>query len=396
MTSTTNLMREALRGGAALQALALLGAGLSASLTLAAPAAAQDYTNVTATGRVIGTDGQPIAGATVQARSDGQGFTRSVTTDGSGAYRLAQLPAGSYTFTVSAGGYAEYTEAGVQITLQRAANQFTLSSESASVGDDIVVTAGRTQVADFDRNTTGTVIALSDLATRVPVARDISSVVQLSPGTTAGDTAFGALPNISGSSVAENAFYINGLNITNFRTQLGAVSVPFDFYDTVEIKNGGFQAEFGRATGGIVNATTKSGTNEFKGGVLFNWEPDSLRSDSPNTLTADNDAREIERKDAILQLGGPIIKDRIFFYALYNARYITSKQGVTALAAGSNPANPTLLGTQYVIDRTTSPFWGGKLDAIITDGHRLEGTFFDTRNLTFRSIYGTRRQRAAL
>ncbi|WP_294293234.1 TonB-dependent receptor [uncultured Sphingomonas sp.] len=390
MISNTFKMRKALRGGAAVQALALLGASATAMAVSAAPVAAQDYTNVTATGRVQGTNGESISGATVEVRSEAQGFSRTATTDSSGTYRIGQLPPGAYTFTVTAPGFTTYNEAGIFVSQARTANQFTLSAEGGeAAGTEVVVTAGRTQVADFSRTTVGTVVSLSDVAQRIPVARDIASVVLLSPGTTAGDTAFGNLANISGSSVAENAFYVNGLNITNFRTQLGAVSVPFEFYDTVDIKNGGFEAEFGRATGGIVNATTKSGTNEFKGGILFNWQPDDLRSDSPNTLTADNDARQIERKDTVIQLGGPIIKDRIFFYALYNARYATDKRGITALASGSTPANPTLLGTQYLVDRTTSPFWGGKLDVIVADGHRLEGTFFDTRSLTFRSTYGT-------
>jgi hypothetical protein len=369
----------------------MLGAGAAASAVVAAPAVAQDYTNVTASGRVQGTNGEPVANATVEVVSEAQGFTRTATTDAGGAFRVAQLPPGRYTFTVSAPGFDAYTESGVLITQQSAANQFTLSSgaASATTDGDIVVTAGRVQVADFDRTTVGTVINLGELAQRVPVARDIASVVLLSPGAVAGDTAFGNFPTISGSSIAENQFFINGLNITNFRTQIGAVTIPFDFYETVEVKNGGFQAEFGRATGGIINATTKSGSNEFRGGVLFNWEPDDLRSDSPNTLYEDHDVRAFDRTDAVFQLSGPIIKDRIFFYALYNARYVTTKRGLTGLGVGGTPADPRLVGTQYFIDRSTSPFWGGKIDAIITDGHRLEGTFFDTRNLTKRDVYGT-------
>ncbi len=390
MNQNKIVISRMLRRGSALQALALMGAGVAMS-GVAAPAFAQDYNNVTAAGRVQGTNGEPVAGATVEIRSEGQGFTRSVTTDGSGSFRIPQIPIGFYTFTVTATGFDTFTETGVRLTQQNSTNQFTLATTGATATTDgeIVVTAGRQRAADFESTTVGTTIDLADLASRVPVARDISSVVQLSPGTTAGDSAFGNLPNISGSSVAENAFYVNGLNITNFRTQLGAVAVPFEFYQTVQVKNGGFEPEFGRATGGIVNATTKSGSNEFKGGALFNWEPDDLRSDSPNTLFEDNDAREFERTDAIFQLGGPIIKDRIFFYALYNSRNLTEKRAFTALGAGTTPANPTILGTQYRIDRQSSPYYGGKLDVIITDGHRLEGTFFDTRNEIKRDIFGT-------
>jgi len=376
-----------LNRGTALRALALMGAGLGA-VAVSAPAAAQDYQNVTASGRVQGTNGEAIAGATVEVRSDAQGFTRSATTDDSGTFRIAQLPAGSYTFSVSAPGFAPYSEPGISLTLQRAANQFTLQPEGAAGEGDIVVTAGRIQTADFTRNTVGTVINLGELATRVPVARNISAVIQLSPGTTAGDTAFGNQANIGGSSVAENAFFINGLNITNFRTLIGSVQVPFDFYQTVEVKNGGFQAEFGRATGGIVNATTKSGSNDFHGGILFNWEPDDLLSDSPNTVTRDNDARKRDQQDFIAQLSGPIIKDKLFFYGLYNSRKLTTATAVTAFGGGTL-ANPTIVGNQYFIEKQDSPFYGFKVDFTPFDGQRLEGTFFDTRNLVTRDIFGT-------
>ncbi|SFP99198.1 TonB-dependent receptor [Sphingomonas rubra] len=382
------IVRAALIRGVALRPIALIACGVAASTFSAAPATAQDYQNVTASGRVRSTNGEGIANATVTVTSDAQGFTRTTTTDASGTFRVAQLPAGSYTFNVSAPGFTAYNETGVAITLQRAANDFTLQPESVAEGEEIVVTAGRVQVADFNRNTVGTVVELGELATRVPVARDISSVVQLSPGTTSGDTAFGNQPNISGSSVAENAFFINGLNTTNFRTQIGAVTIPFEFYQTVEIKNGGFQAEFGRATGGIVNAVSKSGSNEFHGGILFNWEPDDLLSDAPNTLVRDNDARELDRQDFIAQLSGPIIKDKLFFYALYNARNVTSATAVTAFGGGTL-ANPTIVGSQYFREKSDSPYYAFKVDFTPFDGQRLEGTFFDTRNLVQRDVFGT-------
>lgn len=252
VTNSMNLVRRVLCGGTALQALALIGAG--AGVMIAAPAAAQDYNQVNATGRVQGTNGQPIAGARVTVTSNAQGDSRSVTTGADGSFRVPALQQGTYTFSIQADGFDPLTDSAVALTQAGAANQFTLAAAgTATTGDagsEIVVVAGRRQVVDFDRNTTGTVINLGDLATRVPVARDIASVIQLSPGTTQGDAAFGNLANISGSSVAENAFFLNGLNITNFRTGLGAVAVPFEFYQTVEIKNGGLAAEYGRLTGG--------------------------------------------------------------------------------------------------------------------------------------------------
>ncbi len=377
------------RRNSALHAVALLGASVAAAALTTVPVAAQDYTNVTASGKVVGTDGKAISGATVTYKSNEQGFTRVVTTNSSGGFRIGQIPSGSYTVIIEAPGFDTYNASDVVLNLDSAANQFALVATGNTSTADIIVTAGRLKVVDFDRTTTGAVIDVTDVAARIPVARGISSIVQLSPGTTAGDTAFGDQPNIAGASVAENAFYLNGLNITNFRTGLGAVAVPFDFYKTVEVKNGGFQAEFGRATGGIVNAVTKSGSNEYHGGLLFNFEPNDLSSKRPNTIFEDNDVREFERTDVIAQLSGPIIKDRLFIYGIYNWRNTKTTRAFQALAAGSTPAAPVLRGTEYRIDESSDPFYGFKVDGIITDGHRLEFTYFNSRSTTLRSTFGT-------
>ena len=408
MINSLNIARRALRGGSAFHALALMGAGIGA-IAAVAPAAAQDYSQVNATGRIQGTNGQPIAGASVTVTSNDQGFSRTVTTGSDGTFRVPSLPQGNYTFTIEASGFDTLTDNAVALSQAGAANQFTLAPTGSSEGNgDIVVRAGRVQVVDFNRNTTGAVINLGELATRVPVARDITSVILLAPGTQTGDPAFGNVPSIAGSSVSENTYYINGLNITNFTTGIGANTVPFDFYQSVEVKTGGIPAEFGRFTGGFVNATTKSGSNDFHGGITFNWEPDDLRAKSPNTYATDNDSRYSERKEFIAQLSGPIIKDHLFFYGIYNSRNVTSGVGgtgtVTAAATGANgcttypalcaaypgpaTAGLALAGTGFSASTTNSPFYGGKVDAVIVDGQRLEFTYFNTESTTRTDTYG--------
>lgn len=392
-----NFARRALRGGTALQALALLGAGVGV-VGVAAPAAAQDFTNVNATGRIQSTTGEPIAGATVTVTSNDQGFTRTVTSDNTGAYRVPQLPQGSYTFTIEASGFDSFTDNAVTLAQGAASNQFTLAAAGAAASGEIVVTAGRVQTSDFDRNTVGAVIAIGELATRVPVARDLTSVVLLAPGTSAGDTAFGNLPAVAGSSVSENAYYVNGLNVTEFRQGLSPVTVPFEFYNTVEVKNGSISAEFGRFTGAFVNATTKSGGNEFHGGMLLNWEPDALREDAPNTIGGvlsrtgfnQEDVRDVTQ--ANFYLSGPIIKDHLFFYGIYqsnNNRFedtlLTANPNTTQRVLNANGTTtlvqvpPFSTGLRREYDVNTSPFFGGKIDAVIVDGQRLEFTYFNTK-----------------
>src|SRR3546814_5869718 len=114
------------------------------------------------------------------------------------------MPPGSYTFAVSAPGYQTYTEAGVILNQSGAANQFALVSVAAEAGGDIVVTAGRIEVADFDQTTTGAVINVAELSERIPIGRDLNSVLLLAPGTAKGDSAFGDLASAVGSSVSAN------------------------------------------------------------------------------------------------------------------------------------------------------------------------------------------------
>ena len=374
--------RRMLSCTAALRVLAVMTAGVGFA-GIAAPVVAQDYTQVNATGRVQGTNGQPLSGATVNVTSNDQGFTRTATTGADGTFRISALPQGSYAFTITADGYDLFTDPAVMLTQNGAANQFTLAPTSAGDSADIVVVAGRVQVADFERTTTGAVINVGDLATRVPVARTLRDVILLAPGTTQGQSAqnaaFGGQATIGGSSFAENVYYVNGLNITEFRQGFSPVTIPFDFYQTVDIKTGGFQAEFGRATGGVVTATTKSGSNDFHGSVLFNWEPNALRNRAPNTYAADNDSDFFERKETVVQLSGPIIKDHLFFYGIYNARDV---QSYDASLGAANVAN-----NRQVRDRNTSPFFGGKIDAVIVDGQRLEFTYFNSTAETNRRTY---------
>lgn len=396
MTNGIKFARHALCAGTALRYLAMMGAGIG--VLAAAPVVAQDYTNLNATGRVLGSGGQPLSGATVTVTSDTQGFSRTATTDSDGAFRVAAIPQGAYTFSISADGYDTYVEKGIGLTQANAANQFTLSAvgSTAATGTagEIVVTGRRVQISDFDRNTVGSTIQIGELARRVPVARDLTSVVLLTPGANAGDSAFGNLPSVGGSSVSENAFFVNGLNITNQRTGLGSAAVPFEFYNTIETKVGSIPAEFGRFTGAFVNATTKSGGNEFHGGVLFNWLPDDLREDQPNTLYAWNKDDVRDTKQAIFTLSGPILKDHLFFYGFYQTSdYNAADTSLTANANSSitiRNAQGAVTGVQAIapfstggfrsLYRLNSPSYGGKIDAVIMDGQRLEATYFNTKD----------------
>ena len=156
---------------------------------------------------------------------------------------------------------------------------------------------------------------------RLPVERDLASVAMLAPGIRKGhDFGGGAGLSFGGSSVAENTVYINGLNVTDFYNRIGFSSVPFAFYKEFQVKTGGYSVEFGRTTGGVINAVTRSGTNEFEFGSEITWEPDFLQSSASNHPDVLAQYDEYNRTNVDVYASGPIIKDKLFFFALYEFR----------------------------------------------------------------------------
>lgn len=374
------LKKSALRGASCLQALSLTGLAVSA-FAISAPAAAQDYTSGGVAGTVTDAGGNAVTGATVTLTSTDQGFTRTTTTSSGGSFRFASLPSGSYTVHVSSDATPDFTATDVRVLAGQTA---ALAIALPEGGNEIIVTAAQVQ-APFSGTTSGVAVDVAELVKTVPIGRDLTSVVMLAPGTTKGDTTFGNLASISGSSVAENAYYINGLNTTNFDNYLGSAEVPFDFYKSVEVKSGGYPAEFGRATGGIVNAVSKSGGNDFMAALHLNYAPEWARSYGKDLQTCETDdagavvchdytnrhAESDESYSAIVEASGPIIKDRLFVYGLLEMQ----KQDWTVINRDA--------GLAY--HRTNSdPFWAVKVDAYPLDDHHFEFTIFDTRNTTRR------------
>jgi hypothetical protein len=344
---------------------AIVAAGL-----LATPAAAQDYTSGALVGNVVDGSGAEVADATLTLTSEEQGFSRSTTSASNGSFRFVSLPPGVYTVEVSSQA-GNSKEENIRISASATADySFVVGSSEGG----IVVTGTRRNL-DFSNATTGIAIDLADLTARVPLGRSLTDAALLAPTAIAGDTAFGNLPSLGGASVAENAYYLNGLNITNFDKYLGSAPVPFEFFQSVEVKTGGYPAEYGRATGGIINAVSKAGTNELMIAGHLNWEASGLSSSSPDTYRDRNRTDRNSSFSGIIEAGGPIIKDRLFAYGLVEFRDIKSAQSSISD------------GARY-LDRDKDPIFGLKIDANPFDGHRLEFTYFDTSTDRVRTTLG--------
>ena len=357
-----------------------LSASMLASAVVTPAAWAQDVTAGSLSGTIVDAAGNPVSGATVAATSP-QGVTRSVTTGSDGTFQMPQLPVGLYDVRISVEGGPTVLNEDVQVSLGGANYTFTVGAEGASTGtsadgEEIVVMGTRQAEIDFAGTATGVVFDVQEVAERVPVPRTIEAIQLLAPQATSGDVAFGNTVSLGGSSVAENIYYINGMNITNFRTFVGGTTVPFEFYDQVQVKTGGYQAEFGRNTGGAVIALTRSGSNEFRGGMNVHWIPNSLRSEAPNTYIARNELDRRQSVEANVWASGPIIPDRAFFFGFFNPRYFSFTDTAQNCVGGAGGTCTDASLTRQVFD---DPFYGGKIDLNLFRGHRLEATYFNDK-----------------
>ena len=207
---------------------------------------------------------------------------------------------------------------------------------------------------------------------RLPVRRDIYAATRFAAGVV--DDAVG--PTVYGSSGAENQYIIDGLNTTGVELGNKGKNVNMDFIDSVETKTGGLPAEYGRSTGGIVNAITKSGSNTFRGSLFgfteggFLSADDSTRDERPQTTTqvVDTDYRW----DIGGTLGGFIVKDRLWFFGSID--YADEGRETTVIRTIESPGSPPI---NSVIPATIkNTLFAGKLTYKLGAGHTLNGTVF--------------------
>jgi hypothetical protein len=321
-------------------------------------------------GRLVSNDGAPIGEAEVTARNVETGLTRTVTAGADGSYRFPFLPVGEYVIEVRRPGGEAATVQDVEVRLGTATNVTIPLGASTLEAIEVVGSTSNTMV-DVSSVESATNLSREEL-TRLPVDRDVLSVALLAPGIARGDAALGGV-SFGGSSVAENTVYINGLNVTDFYNRIGFSSVPYSFYQEFQVKTGGYSVEFGRTTGGVINAVTRSGGNEFHAGAELNWEPDFLQSsgrdrydeDGNRYITASYD--EYDRTSLNVWGSGALIQDKLFFFAMYEAR-------------DYRPVNTSDSGTTFFEGDTDDAFWGAKLDWQINDSNLLELLAFSDNN----------------
>jgi Carboxypeptidase regulatory-like domain/TonB dependent receptor/TonB-dependent Receptor Plug Domain len=278
-----------------------------------APVAIAQTTTATIEGTIKDAKGSVVAGSQVTARSSALGLERSTTSDDEGFFRITALPAGTYSLSVATSGFAPRTFDNVELTVNRTVT-LDVTLEVGTVQGNVDVSADAQLLLDPTASSTGANITPRQILDMPVNGRNYLDLMQLVPGVAINRQSTGDNANpVLGERSGNNNFFIDGQ--PNKDTVNGGPAAQFNQETIAEFQvlTTGYKAEFGQASGAIVNVITKTGGNEFHGvGSLFHRN-EAL--DSSNSLDpTKTEAPGLRRFDYSLALGGPIWKDKIFFF----------------------------------------------------------------------------------
>src|SRR6266581_326619 len=325
---------------------------LSASALLA-------QTTGSITGRATDANGAALPGVTIEVASRALQGVRTAVTDWDGLFRLPLLPPGDYTVTFKLEGFASESRRMVPVYLGKETPLDAAMKPSTAA--EITVKA-EAPVLDTSSSTLGTNLTTRSID-NLPTGRSYASIAQVVPGVSSDanpDPAAANTISVYGSSGAENAFYIDGVNTTGVEYGFQGKELNFEFVQEVQVKTGGYEAEFGRSTGGIINVITKSGGNQFTGDVFGYYQPDSLQANGKQTVSTGGTPKEFTKKDYGADLGGFIMKDKLWFFGAWD--------GVR------DTRTLTLDGVDHQFG-IRSNFGAAKLTYNLAPGQSLVGTF---------------------
>lgn len=327
--------------------------------------------------------GSAEAGDTVQITS-GTGVTRTTTVGENGRYTFGNLPLGTYKVSLVKGGATVDSRDNVELRVNAGTdvsftNAAAASAASASTLEGVTVVGTALPPIDVSSVDSRTVITQQQLA-QLPLGRSAEAIALLAPGVAAGATGTGiasptgqGLISFAGSSVNENAYYVNGMNTTDPINGYGGIVLPYGAIDQQEVLTGGYGAQYGRSAGGVINVVGRRGTNDFHFGGQILFTPSWAKADPRNIYFAKGSSSENElyrrqqdNKDwetvVSAYAGGPLIKDKLFAFVAVEADRREGK------SVGS------VATTQQTDYRYDDPKLYGKVDWNINDSNLLELT----------------------
>jgi hypothetical protein len=374
----------------------LLGRGVRASAFLAVlafviAANANAQTDVT-TSRISGTvkdaEGGALPGTTVEGKNEETGLTVSSTANNVGFYQLLNLPSGSYTISATLQGFQRAIHENVRVQLGSTPTvDFTM--QLGGVAETINVSA-TVPFVEVTNTAAGTTIQTEQIKNLPVSGRDFKNLVLLTPETRL-DAERGNL-SISGERGINTNVTVDGVDYNNafFGGTVGGaegrapLSLSQESIKEFSVITNGASVEFGRTGGGVVNVITKSGTNNFHGSAFYYYQPQEWIANFANGAEpADQD-----KKQYGASLGGPILKDRLFFFGSYDRQDQSTTFNIAPAVL-----DPDIFArypvyespAQYAQTRDGEVAFG-RIDAQIASAHRLMGRI---NYATYEGVNGT-------
>ncbi|MEO8078130.1 MAG: TonB-dependent receptor [Acidobacteriota bacterium] len=280
-------------------------------------------------GVITDTSQAPVPGVTVTVTNKQTGATRVVVSGTDGAYRLPDLEPGRYTVTIELQGFQKVQAEDVLVLLGRTAD-FGAALKVGGLSEVVNVSADSEKQIDL-RSTTVAHNVTAEEFDRMPKTRSFQGIALTSPGVNQGDLEGGF--QVNGASGAENSFTVDGVNTNSLLYGSSRQDTVFEYLQEVQVKTGGIAAEYGGALGGVISAVTKSGGNRFTGEAHYYYSGSAISArpvqrlqlspiDDTTVLSLQDDSQPNSRNEVGGSLGGPILRDRLFFFGSVSPRFV--------------------------------------------------------------------------
>ncbi len=328
--------------------------------TVHVAAFAQGVQTGTLRGLVRDQQGLPVPGVTVTVTSSNLQGARTATTIESGAYVLPQLPAGDYQVKYELSGFSTVTER-TAVALGLAVD-LNVTMRAGNVSEEVRVVAETP--APIATPTVGLNIKQGEVEA-LATSRTLLGISQLAPALTErAPQGGGAQVVINGAFAFDNVFMINGVDVNdNLFAQPQNLFIE-DAIQETQVLTSGISAEYGRFSGGVINAITKSGGNTFSGSWRVNFRNPSWTVETPSQKSRGTENPDINQRTHEATFGGPILRDRLWFFTA--GRYQSTDAPLTLPESGVD-----------VLQKDTNKRGEIKLTGRLAESHTLQGSYLN-------------------
>jgi len=273
-------------------------------------------------GKVVDETGEALPGVGITAESTSLQGIRAVVTSKNGEYRLPLLPIGRYTLTFTLQGFRSVVQENVIVRLGRVTTLDTIMTLS-EIKEEVVVTAS-SPLIDKTAIDTSFYLGSEDMEKLPSQNRTVVDVVKFAPGVsgirvnTRRGVAIEGQPSIRGEGEEGNNWLLDGLSISGVRLRTSGMPLNYDSIEEIQVISDPFSPEYGSAYGGVINMVTKSGSNDFSGNFSLVFQNKNFQAERQDQLAVVSEADKFSNANWFLNLGGPIVKDRLWFFVSNN------------------------------------------------------------------------------